>query len=353
MEEAVRRVASLVFTPLVGLVALVVATAAAAVASYYSDLIIVPGPVPALYRLDSVTIVASTAATAGAVFAWFLQSAWWPRIALAFLGAASLAMLVLEGSVLSATDQTSLLAPGLLIPGAHDQTPSGFLPWQLIWARDAVPTAAGAVLAVAVIVLAATRRPPVLYITPYTPAPRGPSVPGGALALIAGAVVWFATGLGQVALMLAHGQEPLDWFGRRVNAGYLDFGSSTVLYLTGAVSIVVAGVLYRLLLARRLHWFVPLIIGIGFVGVTIWSIVDAFGRIDAGTGAGGGYPYPQLLAAAELAVQVPAAGPGAVLAVPLIIAGVRRRLRPTPAPQVLSPAETTDLYATEPTLTLF
>ena len=189
------------------LVALVVATAAAAVAYTYGLLLAGP-PSAGLYqylRPDWVTILICCTLVAGAVFSLFLLGLRLPRTLLIGLGLLSLAMAVVAEYLNRRPDFQRYVGDGL-VSLVRGETPSTGPTLAYLWLRDTAPTVAGGLLAVAVILVAATRTAArstdhSLYGTPYgaahsTDAARPASVPGGVFALLGGAVVWFAPGPG-------------------------------------------------------------------------------------------------------------------------------------------------------------
>jgi hypothetical protein len=356
MEAPVERIVRVLFIPIGCLIALVVATAAAGVAANYGLLVTAAAVVPDPYRLDGITIVVAGSLVAGTVYAWLLLSPRLSRTLLVGLGLLSLAMLVFEQYLLSglSTGADQELAPGLalpgqLLPGEHDPLRSGAFLLERAWARDAVPTVGGAVFAVALIVVAAGRRPAPVYLTPYDQPRRPPSALAGGFALVAGAVVWVAVGFALVCLTVVHSRQPLDWSGSPVSPAYLTFGSNVLLYAGAAASIVVGGLLYAFLFLRRLHWSVPVLVGAGFAAGTIWSFVDALARIGTAPPAGRGFTGSNLVNTLQLAPSVSAAGVAAVLAVPLVIAGLRRR-RANATGSAVAPVDPDSL---EPTLQLY
>jgi hypothetical protein len=343
------------------LVALVVATAAAAVASTYGMLLAGPGG-GGFYqylRPDWVTILICCTLVAGAVFSLFLLGMRLPRTLLIGLGLLSLAMAAVAEYLNRRPDFQRYVGDGL-VSLVHGETPSVGPTLAYLWLRYTAPTVAGALLAVAVILVAATRgmarsSDSSLYGTSYDAAhstdPPGPaSVPGGAFALLGGAVVWFALGLGEVALAAADGAAPLDFFGRRTSVDTVRFGSLLVLYVAAAAAVVLGAAIYTLLLSRHLHGSIPILIGVAYAGATTWYVALALAR----TSAAGNAPAPpalKLLAAVELAPQVPVTGAGLLLAVPLVVAGVRR-IRQQRATRRL-PALVADPSLNDPTLPLY
>ena len=320
-----RRVLSPVLGWLGCLVALVVATATSVVAEHFGGLVIVEAPLPTPYRLDGITIVVAGSLVAGTVYAVLLARTRRARIVPVALALLSLAMFVLGEYVQRVLGMPRL---DLTTPFEHDPVGAGRHLLQRAWERDAVPTVAGAVLAVAIIVLAVTHR------STAAPAARSdlPPILGVALACAAGAGVWVAVGFGTVARTLTHSEQPIDWSGVSVPAVYVEVGSDPVLYLTIAGSIVVGGALYAVVLGDRLPWGAPVVAAAGFLAVTTWCFVDAVARLGDAAAQGRGFGPSNLLVALQLACQVPAYGSGVLLAVPMIIAGLRRRAATRGAP---------------------
>ena len=56
-----------------------------------------------------------------------------------------------------------------------------------------------------------------------------------------------------------------------------------MLYVTAAAAVVLGGAIYTLLLSRRLHGWIPIVIGIAYAGATGWYVALALAR----TGAAG------------------------------------------------------------------
>jgi hypothetical protein len=226
---------------------------------------------------------------------------------------------------------------------APAQTSDLLLP---LWERIVVPSPAFALLAVALVWLAVSRRP-VATFAGFPAAevePRRP-VAGGLLAVILGVLVWAALGLAVVAFTAATGRATLDWSGRAVLAPTVSFGSLTVLYLVGAAGLIVGGGLYAILLSRRLHPSEPVVIGVLYAAVVVTALVNA--TTDPRRGIS--LPSSPLLAAFVLGAQAVAGAPGALLAVPLIAVGVSR-LRADRSPAV---ATTTYAPSNDPTIPLY
>jgi hypothetical protein len=103
-----------------------------------------------------------------------------------------------------------------------------------------------------------------------------------------------------------------DWLGRRWFPPELA-APSLVIY---AVALLIGGVLYTLLLNRRLPPPAQFLAAGLFLGGTAWSTVDSIG-----TAATGESPVTGLL---PIAVQLPASGNAVVLAAPLVVVAVVR-----------------------------
>jgi hypothetical protein len=300
------------------LVALVVATATSFVAEHFGGLVGVGAPLPTAYRLDGITVVVAGSLVAGAIYAVLMLRTRMARTEPVVLALLSLTMLVLGEFVQRRLGMPRLDLP---TPGAHDPIGEGSLMGQRFWERDLVPTVAGGVLAVAIIVLAARPRPAAV------PAARSVLRPvlGGALAGVAGAGMWFAAGFGTVARTVVHGDHTVTWSGVPVPWPYAVYGCDPVLHLTLAGSIVAGGVLYAVVVGERLPWWAPVVVGAAFLAVSAWCFADAVARIGDTTPQGGGFAPSSLLVAVELGWQVPVYGPGVLLAVPLVIVGLHRR----------------------------
>ncbi len=312
-----------------GLVALVVATASSGAAERFGALVVAESLWPTPYRLDGIVIVVAGSLVAGAIFAVLLLSARRARRLPVALALISLAMLVLGEYVQRRHGYPRL---DLTDPGAHDPIRSDALLLQRAWERDAVPTVAGAVLAVAVIVVAITR-------APVDVSARRPGLQpflGAALACVAGVGVWVMVGFGTVTRTVVHADDPINWMGVSVPTPYIEFGSDPVLYLALAGSIVAGGVLYTIVIGDRLPWWAPIVVGATFLAVTTWCFADAVGRLGDAAPEGRGFGPSNLLVALEFAWQVPAYGSGVLLAVPLIIAGLYRRAGARGAPAWLA-----------------
>jgi len=308
------RFARLVVIAFAGLIGLLGASAAGNLAAIRGALLNAGSPLTGPYPADEIGLILATSAVAGAIYAVFLLDRRLPRIVLVGLATLSIGLAVVAQYLVRRDGFAARLDPTAASTSDH---------WLQAGFRYAVPTVAAAVIAVAVILVALARRPIVLYLTPYAPPPR-PSALAGALAIVAGALAWAAAGLGAVALAAAAGTATRDWSGQTVPADRYDFAGVGGLFVAAAVSTVVGGLLYFLALSRRLHWGVPIGIGVSYLTVTVWSFVDILAR-GGGAGVAPVYPADKLATAAELAAQVPAASAGAVLAVPLLIAGLRRR----------------------------
>jgi hypothetical protein len=204
-----------------------------------------------------------------------------------------------------------------------------------------------ALLAVALIWVAVSRRPVVTFagFPAATVEPRRP-VAGGLLALLLGALVWVAAGFSVVTLATANGLSELDFGGFGVPAGAVRFGSVTVLYLAAAAALIVGGGLYTVLLSRRLHPSEPIGVGVLFGLATIGAVVNTMASsrltIDLSHSS-------TVLAAVLLGVQVTTGAPGALLAVPLIAAGVSRLRADRPAPT----SSPTYAVSNDPTIPLY
>jgi hypothetical protein len=345
MEAPVRRIARLVVFAIVGLVGLVAATAAGNVAAYRDALLINGSPQTAPYPADEIVLVLATAALAGAIYTVFLLDRRLPRTLVAGLGILSIGSAVAVEYLRRQDGFVARLVPAGVQAG-RDSVPGRDLLLQ-DWVRYAVPTVVAALVAVTMVVAAVGRRPIVLYLNPYSPPPPRPSALAGTFAILAGAAVWAAAGLGAVALAAAAGMPSTDWLGQVVPASGYDFAGDGELYLVAGVSTVVGGLLYFLVLSRRLHWGVPIGVAAAYLTVTVWSFVDTLTAVSAKHPELSVYPASKLLTALELAAQVPAAAAGTLLAVPLLIAGVRRRREDTKPPLAMAEDTMTipDLYS--------
>jgi hypothetical protein len=167
--------------------------------------------------------------------------------------------------------------------------------------------------------------------------------PAYALSLAAG--IWFSVGLvdasgidsrlGYTAptadsLYAVTVAAPQDWYGRRWDPGVLSL-PAPALYVVALVGALAAGVLYTVLLSRRLRPAAQLIAAGLFVGATAWSIVDSLSMGPFSDGATS--PVHRLDSAAW---QLPAGGDAIVLAAPLVVVALvriwRERRLPRDAP---------------------
>ena len=248
---------------LASLVGLIGATAAAGSAERYWALARAPLPEAAFARWDNAITAAAAAGAAGLIFA-VLLTAQLSRPLLVLLGLFSAAMLATSEYLRHQPD-----VRGQLVPSDH-----GGL-WLPLWERVVVPSPAAALLAVALIWVAVSRRPVVTFagFPAATVEPRRP-VAGGLLALLLGALVWVAAGLSVVAFATANGQPTLDFGGFRIGPDLVLFGSFTVVYLVAAASLIVGAGLYAALLSRRLHPSEPIVIGVLFLAATVAALVN-------------------------------------------------------------------------------
>jgi hypothetical protein len=320
---------------LASLVGLVAATAAAGSAEGSWLLARAPIPEPALNRWDTAITAAAATAAAGLIFA-VLLTAQLSRPLLVLLGMFDAAMLATSEYLRHQPSVRDNMFPnghgGLLLP---------------LWERVVVPSPTVALLAVALIWVAVSRRPVVTFagFPAATVEPRRP-VAGGLPALLLGALVWVAAGLSMVAFATANGQSSLDFGGFAVRADKVRFGSVTVLYVVAAAALIVGAGLYAALLSQRLHPSEPIAIGVLFAVATVVALVNTMGSARSTIDVSDSSP---LLAAVLLGVQVTAGGPGALLAVPLIAAGISRLRADRPAPT----SSPTYAVSNDPTIPLY
>jgi hypothetical protein len=149
-----------------------------------------------------------------------------------------------------------------------------------------------------------------------------------------------------VAFATAHYMTVIDYGGVTAPTNVARFGSVTVLYLVAAAALIVGAGLYTALLSRRLHPSEPIAIGVLFGLATIGALVNAMAPSHTSLSLPHGSP---LLAALVLGVQVTAGAPGALLAVPLIAAGVSRLRADRPAPT----SSPTYAIGNDPTIPLY
>src|SRR5262245_11471733 len=323
MDQLDGRAMKRLLVVLASLVGLIAATAAAVSAERLWALARAPLAEPAYGRWDSATTAVAAGAAAGLIFA-VLLTAQLSRTLLLLLGLFDVAMLATSEYLRHQADMRAQLVPsehgGLLLP---------------LWERVVVPSPTVALLAVALIWVAVSRRPIVTFagFPAATVEPRRP-VAGGLLALLLGALIWAATGLSTVSFATAVGQPTLDFGGFMVSPDKVRFGSVTVLYLVAAAALIVGAGLLAALLSRRLHPSEPIVVGTVFGLATVAALVNTMEASRWTIDLPNGSP---LLSAALLGVQVTAGAPGALLAVPLIAVGVWR-LRADQASPTSSPA---------------
>jgi hypothetical protein len=322
-----------VLVVLASLVGLIAATAAATTSEGFW-VIARAGVAPSDYaRVDDAITAACASAAAGLIVAVLLTSRL-PRAALVVLGLFSTAMLAVSEYLRHQSGTAGKLAGsatnGLLLP---------------LWERIVVPYPAFALLAVALIWVGLTRRPVVTFagFPAATVEPRRPFA-AGLIAVLLGALVWAALGLAVVAFDAADGRRTIDWSGVAIDPGTVRFGSLPALYLVGAAGLVVGGGLFAILVSRRLHASAPVLVGVLYLAAVVACLVGAMVETRRGFSLSG----PPLLAALELGVQVMAGAPGALLAVPLITAGIWRIRADQSEPTTVSYATSND-----PTIPLY
>jgi hypothetical protein len=317
------------------LAGLIAATAAATTGERFWEVTRRPGDAQSnFFQVDWSITAACGSVVAGLIVAAFVTGRL-ARPLLAVLGVVSLAMLATSEYL----HHQAATRPRFVV------TDTAGLPLQL-FDRVLVPSPAFALLAVALIWLAVSRRPVATFagFPAATVEPRRP-VAGGLLALLLGVLVWVSLGLAVVAFATAKGQAILDWTGALVVPATVSFGSVTVLYLVGAAGLVVGGGLYAALLSRRLHPSEPLVIGVVYAAAVVAAVVNTVLAQPRGLAL----PSSALLSALVLGVQAMTAGPGALLAVPLIAVGVTRLRNDQPA----SVATTYAAPSNDPTIPLY
>ena len=321
----------LVLAAIASLLAIAFADAAAAIGYSMTIALVVHHSVNLSAPIQAIAILACVTTVAGVLYAIFVLARHLPRGLLVTIGLVPALLLAYREYLL-----TTVTYPGSGGGVSPVRGPADLLTGYGVLA----PTVAGAVLGVATMAIALTRRPFPRYESALrAAAPEFAGAGATVLAALAAVGVWVGAGFAEVTLVTPESLNvyrfTVTFDGHLVPPPSVASGPVWVMLAVGAVCVLVAGGLYPVLVSRRLHPAVPLVIAAVYVMPTVCAVAANMTHRDEPHD--GLLPGVKLLAAAQVGLVQPAVtGAALLLAVPLVVAGVvrlrERANRPAPVP---------------------